>query len=49
MIIFERKQRGETKISVPTWAIVLVASMILILAIITLLVKYDSVIIQWLQ
>ncbi len=49
MIIFERKQKGETKISMPTWAIVLVAAVILILAVIVLLVKYNSVITNWLQ
>ena len=48
MIVFERKQKGETKVIVPNWVAVLVA-VVLILVAALIVVKYYSVIVFWLQ
>jgi len=48
MIVFKRKQRGETELSVPNW----VAALVLIVAILVvavLLVKYLPDIVLWLR
>ncbi len=48
MIVFERKQKGETKVIVPNCVAVLVA-VVLILVAALIVVKYYSVIVFWLQ
>ena len=48
MIVFERKQKGETKISIPNWVAALVATAA-ILALAVLVVKYIPVIVLLLR
>ena len=48
VIVFERKQKGETRVIVPNWVAVLVA-VVLILVAALIVVKYYPVIVFWLQ
>jgi len=48
MIVFERKQKGETKVSVPNWVAVLVAVVFILVAAVVVM-KYYPAIVLWLR
>ena len=48
MIIIERKQKGETKITLPNWVAALVV-VLLIFVVAMIVVKYYSAIVLWLR